>query len=378
MAGLSTVLECTNSILPASGIQLVAYPDMHGDGVADVLALCALPSTASAVQLDWTYLDLSSSGIGAQPIAFEGTQPSAPVGLTSAAVIGDIDGNGLLDLVVTADYAFIDIVLLQHEEGSGAPINISAVFPTAAGGNFVDDSTTPLNDVPSSVPDDTTAIIAAGDTNGDGLLEFMVGVDSRLYLLRMEPMAVDPSLPFTKPFNLSNLFDFRVYATFIASGQTNLHYLRWLRYMPGGPHRYPGPVSAILQVQSLHTSRCGDVVVFEATITPQHPEVAVSLPSNCIQEDKPTQECCRGPNSKLYNERHVYSIPYYGGMPCGQTVIQDTCFNAPSCTRTHNTIPPCFVSLLSPPLIVLHRETCVRHGLPGPTQCNDECCLRAR
>ena len=347
----SATLDCSAAALPAVAIQLVAYHDVYNDGMADVIAACALPSSSSGSDLDWYYLDVTAENITALPFVYEpegsgkGTTP-----LTGMAVIGDVDGDGLNDLALAAAGAAIDIVLLKHSNARqehGSPMAISALYATDGSHSVVDDSTKPLytgDDI--QMPSDITSIAAAGDTNGDGLPDFLVGIDSRLYLLRLEPISLNPSLPFTKPFNVTNIGGIQLYVTHLAGtlelnaqGTSDLHLIKWLRYASGAPDRIPGGIRAVLQLQSIASGGCRDVVTYDVTITPPDTDLPVALPSNCLQESTRHRECCRGPTAALDSQRHVHSVAMFGGLECGPTLIAGACSQGATCSRTYCPLP---------------------------------------
>lgn len=149
----STAAACAVLILPLAvsvAHAATALPnDVDGDGCADVVVraqdqVVVLSGRADLSQAD----DPSVSAFLATP---------SPGDTVQALESADIDGDGHLDLVVSSSR--------QGEDEAG---DVS-VFPGSADGL----TTRPLNE-PLTL-EDSTAVIAAGDVNGDGYADIVLG-----------------------------------------------------------------------------------------------------------------------------------------------------------------------------------------------------------
>jgi hypothetical protein len=137
---------------PLSGGSLVACAgDVNGDGYSDVM----VGGSATA-----TVYPGGATGLGARPMALSGRMDGMGAGISIAGA-GDIDGDGYADVVLgsPAQGSAPDQLLVYHGGpiGFGAPMVLSA--PTGAMGFG-------------------SAVSGAGDVNGDGLADVIVGTNS--------------------------------------------------------------------------------------------------------------------------------------------------------------------------------------------------------
>ena len=335
VAGYDKALACPESKVDAASIQLVAYQDVYNDGIADVLAICTMPTGGATPGWEWFLLNVSPSGLTALPFGvspFDRGSRNA-VAPSSVAVVGDLNDDTLLDLLLVVSPTNMAIVMMEyntHPAMSFSVVNVSEVFPIGPGPHFTDSPERPLAEAPVTYPAAFTSVVGCGDTNGDGFPEVLLGIASSLYLLQLAPYAVGSPQPPAKPFHPSDIDDFTVEVVFqddiLPADANNVHHLRWVRYLGGTlAHRSPGRMGALLQVQSVGNDSCGALFAYQVTVVPPDLTVPVILPSNCIQAEASSYDCCRGTLTPLYAQRHVYVPAWYGGMPCGAAVVEYEC-----------------------------------------------------
>ena len=169
------------SSLDASGNSVSAAGDVNGDGLADVIVGAAYSNPASGTDAGRSYvvfgktsttgIDLSAvaAGTGGFVINGQGASDQSGISVSSA---GDVNGDGLADLLVGAyksdPAAGLDAgrSYVVFGKSSGTAIDLSAV--AAGTGGFV---------INGQGAGDFSgfSVKAAGDVNGDGLADVMVG-----------------------------------------------------------------------------------------------------------------------------------------------------------------------------------------------------------
>jgi hypothetical protein len=155
---VSATLTTVTSYAVGNGPISIAAGDLNGDGIPDLAVLNQSDSTA-------TVLTGSASGTFTVGTAFNVLASGGLGGTTGlqpeSVAIGDINGDGLPDLVVSeADLSGVlgrDAISYLINQGSG-------VFAT------------PVS-VPAASKDFSPSSVVLGDLNGDGLLDIVMGND---------------------------------------------------------------------------------------------------------------------------------------------------------------------------------------------------------
>ncbi len=171
-----------------SGCSVSAAGDVNGDGLADVIVGAKYSDTSTAQNGGRSYVvfgkstgtgpstavDLAAVALGSGGFVINGQCAGDQSG-TSVSAAGDVNGDGLGDLIVGAPES--DPATGSSDgrsyvvfgKSTGAAIDLSAVAATGGGvGGFVINGETSLNYSGISVS-------AAGDVNGDGLGDLIVG-----------------------------------------------------------------------------------------------------------------------------------------------------------------------------------------------------------
>ncbi len=198
------------------GINVSAAGDMNGDGLADLFVGAPRSTNVSGRayvvfgKTSSTAVSLTSITAAANPTGFFLAGASTSAAGSGIAGLGDVNGDGLSDLV----YGFpgYDVT------GSANVGRSIIVFGRATSVTAADSGqSTQFGYVGTGVSDASgSSVAAAGDFNGDGLADVLLGVGSadangadagRAYLVfgRSDPRAVGTSGTFTNNANLSTV-----------------------------------------------------------------------------------------------------------------------------------------------------------------------------
>jgi hypothetical protein len=126
--------------------------DVNGDGYGDVLSVDQ-PFRSTSVPEVLLYFG-SAVGPGTQPVVTGVLGNSDAVG--TAAGVGDVNGDGYADFVLTPQYNGTTFYLALGGATGPALVSHSWSLPMVASGEWV-------------------AFVGAGDVNGDGLGDMLVG-----------------------------------------------------------------------------------------------------------------------------------------------------------------------------------------------------------
>ncbi|MCT7950302.1 cadherin-like domain-containing protein [Ancylothrix sp. C2] len=169
-----------------SGISVSSAGDVNGDGLADLIVGSPLAETASGVnagksyvvfgKTDSTAINLSSLGSGGFIINGEAASDNSGRSVSSA---GDVNGDGLADLIVRSpysDHATFSCSLksyLVFGKTDTTAINLNSLN---TGGFVINGQVTILNRYGEEANEFTgISVSSAGDVNGDGLADLIVG-----------------------------------------------------------------------------------------------------------------------------------------------------------------------------------------------------------
>lgn len=154
-----------------SGFVVSGGGDVNGDGLGDVLVTAEADGTEGTVwvvfgKADTTAVELSEIAAGVGGFSISGESADDPLG-PAAAIVGDINGDGLADIAVGAPSAGLPgRAYLVHGKADGAAV-FAADLAVGVGGFSME------GELPGE--DAGTSVAGGGDVNGDGLVDLLVG-----------------------------------------------------------------------------------------------------------------------------------------------------------------------------------------------------------
>jgi hypothetical protein len=137
----------------SNGSSVASAGDVNGDGYGDVLSVDQ-PFRSPAVPEALLYFG-SAVGPGTQPVVTSAL-PGNNNGINTAAGVGDVNGDGYADFVLTGYYDGTTFYLALGGAMGPAVVSHSWKLPMVASGQWV-------------------TFVGAGDVNGDGLGDMLVG-----------------------------------------------------------------------------------------------------------------------------------------------------------------------------------------------------------
>ncbi len=160
------------AVIDHAGLSVSSAGDVNGDGFADLMVsaryadITGTNTGAGFVvfgKSDGSAVELSDVVGGSGGFVITGSSTSSQAGL-SVSGAGDVNGDGLADLIISSDYPNASYVVFGKSDGTA--VNLSAI--QAGSGGFVVNG----GSMPSSFG---YSVSGAGDVNGDGLDDLIVG-----------------------------------------------------------------------------------------------------------------------------------------------------------------------------------------------------------
>ena len=157
-----------------AGYSVSGAGDVNGDGMADLVvgAYTAFSNAGASFvvfgKTSNTAVNLSAINAGTGGFAMLGTASSRAG--TAVSNAGDVNGDGLADVIVAANAALASAgqAYVVFGKASGATVSLSTVI--AGTGGFA------INGITAGDAGGGMAVSSAGDFNGDGLADLLVGI----------------------------------------------------------------------------------------------------------------------------------------------------------------------------------------------------------
>ncbi len=163
--GTPTVVQFTGSGGENAGYSVAGAGDVNGDGFADLVAGAPL-NDAAAADAGAAYLLLTRPGMPTNTLLVAGIRYTGEAAGDQAGTrvggAGDVNGDGFTDFLMGAPFN------TTVDSGAGYLV-LGSAGPTAASLSTAIKYTGALNN------DQANVVVGAGDINGDGLADFLVG-----------------------------------------------------------------------------------------------------------------------------------------------------------------------------------------------------------
>ena len=173
----ATIADGISIGVSGAALSVSAAGDVNGDGLADLIIGCRGISAHAGQSYvvfgttDTHAIDLGSVAAGGGGFAINGASANDYSGYSVSAA-GDVNGDGLADLIVGApeSEAWSGKSYVVFGKTDGSAVNLSAV-EAGTGGFLIANGSTKNDNVGLSVS-------SAGDVNGDGLADLIVGAQT--------------------------------------------------------------------------------------------------------------------------------------------------------------------------------------------------------
>ena len=156
--------------------QVTSMGDVNGDGIADLAVMSTRQVFVVYGQTGTTNVALSTLS------ATQGFKIVLPVGSSQFDWIssaGDVNGDGLADLIIGKQSDFVNFAMVVYGNATGSDVQLSHILGYSSGYNVSDDAIPASQGFKISSPDGVNRIgwrvSNAGDFNGDGLADLIVG-----------------------------------------------------------------------------------------------------------------------------------------------------------------------------------------------------------
>jgi hypothetical protein len=166
----------TGTITNSPMKQVTSMGDVNGDGIADLAVLSSRQAFVVYGQTGTTNVALSMLSASQ---GFKIVLPSGSSHYDWISSAGDVNGDGLADVVMGKQNDYVNFAMVVYGNATGTGVQLSHILGYSSGYNVSDDAIAASQGFKISSPDGVNRIgyrvSNAGDFNGDGLADLIVG-----------------------------------------------------------------------------------------------------------------------------------------------------------------------------------------------------------